>query len=46
VYVAMLSRGYEGTVRLLEGSRFGAVDAVFLGGLLLAVVSIRALSAL
>jgi len=46
VYVAMLSRGYEGTVRLLEGSRFGGADAAFLGGLLLAVISIRVVSSL
>ncbi len=46
VYVAMLSRGYEGTVRLLERTRFGAADAAFLGGLLLGVALIRAVSSL
>lgn len=46
VYVAMLSRGYEGTVRLIERSRFGMADAAFLGGLLLAGVLIRTVSTL
>jgi len=44
VYVAMLSRGYEGTVRTLGGSRFRGADAVFLLALLGAVVTIRVLS--
>jgi cobalt/nickel transport system permease protein len=46
VYVAMLSRGYEGTVRLMTGGRFRTTDALFLGALLLLVVSIRAVSSL
>jgi cobalt/nickel transport system permease protein len=46
VYVAMLSRGYEGTVRLLAWSRFGALEAAFLILLLGAVVSIRVFSSL
>ena len=46
VYVAMLSRGYDGTVRLAEGGRFRTTDALFLGGLLLLVVSVRAVSSL
>jgi cobalt/nickel transport system permease protein len=46
VYLAMLSRGYDGTVRLIERSRFGAADGAFLGGLLLIVVLIRAVSTL
>ena len=46
VYVAMLSRGYEGTVRLAEGGRFGTTDALFLGTLLLVVVSVRTVSSL
>ena len=46
VYLAMLSRGYDGTVRLIERSRFGVADGAFLGGLLLIVVLIRAISTL
>jgi len=46
VYVAMLSRGYDGTVRVLDGGRFVATDAAFLGGLLAAVVVIRVFSSL
>jgi cobalt/nickel transport system permease protein len=46
VYVAMLSRGYESTVRLVEGSAFRAVDAMFLGGLLVVVISVRAVASL
>lgn len=41
VYVAMLSRGYEGTVRVFAGSRFGLAEAAFLVALLGAVVVIR-----
>jgi cobalt/nickel transport system permease protein len=44
VYVAMLSRGYEGTVRVLGGSRFGAADGAFLVVLLGLVVVIRVIS--
>jgi cobalt/nickel transport system permease protein len=44
VYVAMLSRGYEGTVRVLGGSRFGAADGAFLVVLLGVVVVIRVIS--
>jgi cobalt/nickel transport system permease protein len=44
VYVAMLSRGYEGTVRVLGGSRFGAADGAFLVTLLGVVVVIRVIS--
>jgi len=46
VYVAMLSRGYEGTVRVLGGGRFGAADVAFLFVLLGAVVVIRVVSSL
>jgi cobalt/nickel transport system permease protein len=46
VYVAMLSRGYEGTVRLLRGDRFRATDALFVGGLLILVISVRTAASL
>jgi len=46
VYVAMLSRGYEGTVRLVDTARFAALDVVFLSALLIVVVCIRAVSSL
>jgi cobalt/nickel transport system permease protein len=44
VYVAMLSRGYEGTVRVLGGSRFRVADGAFLVTLLGVVVVIRVIS--
>jgi cobalt/nickel transport system permease protein len=44
VYVAMLSRGYDGTVRVLAGGRFGVADGAFLVALLGAVVVIRVIS--
>lgn len=44
VYVAMLSRGYQGGVPLWATSRFGAAEAVFLLGLVGAAVTIRVLA--
>lgn len=44
VYVAMLSRGYEGTVRMSAATEFGGADAAFLGAILAAVIAIRVLS--
>jgi len=41
VYLAMLSRGYEGNVRTFAEGRFGAADAAFLCGLLLATLLVR-----
>jgi cobalt/nickel transport system permease protein len=41
VYVAMMSRGYEGTIRLERGEPFRAADALFLAAVLTAVVAIR-----
>jgi cobalt/nickel transport system permease protein len=41
VYVAMVSRGYEGTISLDRGEAFRTADAVFLGALLAAVVAVR-----
>jgi cobalt/nickel transport system permease protein len=46
VYVAMLSRGYEGTVRLVGERRLRALDALFLSVLLIVVVSVRTVSSL
>ncbi len=46
VYVAMLSRGYEGTVRSLAGGSFGAAEAAFVVILLGAAVAIRVVSSL
>jgi cobalt/nickel transport system permease protein len=46
VYVAMLSRGYEGAVRLVEERHLSAIDAAFLSALLIAAISIRAVSSL
>ena len=42
VYVAMVSRGYEGTVRTGQGERFGLSDGLFLAALLAATVAARA----
>jgi cobalt/nickel transport system permease protein len=44
VYVAMLSRGYEGTVPVLSDSRFRVTDAVFPAALLAVVIVVRVLS--
>lgn len=44
VYLAMLSRGYEGTVRMGATTEFGPAEAAFLGAVLGAVVAIRVLS--
>lgn len=44
VYVAMLSRGYEGTVPVLGHSRFRVTDAVFPAALLAVVIVVRVFS--
>ena len=41
VYVAMLSRGYDGTTRLSSAGVFGAADAAFVGGLFAVLITIR-----
>lgn len=41
VYVAMVSRGYEGAMRLERGEPFRAADALFLTSVLAAVTAIR-----
>jgi cobalt/nickel transport system permease protein len=41
VYVAMLSRGYEGTIRLGGESRFRVDDGLFLAAILVVVIGIR-----
>ena len=41
VYVAMISRGYEGTVGLASSSAFGWAEITFLGLLVAAMVAIR-----
>jgi cobalt/nickel transport system permease protein len=41
VYVAMVSRGYEGAIRLERGEPFRAADALFLGAVFAAVAAIR-----
>jgi cobalt/nickel transport system permease protein len=41
VYVAMVSRGYEGAISLAERKPFRRVDALFLTGVLAAVTAIR-----
>jgi cobalt/nickel transport system permease protein len=41
VYVAMLSRGYEGVVSLAAPAAFRRADALFLGGLALSLAAIR-----
>ena len=41
VYVAMVSRGYEGTIGLSATSAFGWAEAAFLGLLIAAVVAVR-----
>jgi cobalt/nickel transport system permease protein len=46
VYVAMVSRGYEGTFRLEQSRRFGLLDVTFLVGLLGAAAAIRTVAAL
>jgi cobalt/nickel transport system permease protein len=46
VYVAMLSRGYDGSVRLAGPAVFGAAEGAFLGALVAAVVCVRVLAAI
>jgi len=46
VYVAMLSRGYDGAVRLGSDTGFGAAEAIFLGTVLAAAVAIRVCASL
>lgn len=41
VYVAMLSRGYEGTIRLERDDPFRPVDALFVASVLTAVAAVR-----
>jgi len=41
VYVAMLSRGYDGAIPLVDQARFGLAEAVFLGATLGLVLVIR-----
>lgn len=41
VYVAMVSRGYEGTIHLEGDSVFGQMEALFLAGLLGAALAVR-----
>ncbi len=44
VYVAMLSRGYEGTVTLAADTDFGLAETAFAGTLLSAAIAIRVLA--
>jgi cobalt/nickel transport system permease protein len=46
VYLAMLSRGYRGSVPALDTLRFGATDAVFVGAVALTLLPLRLLLAL
>lgn len=46
VYVAMLSRGYEGTVRLGSDTDFGPAEAAFVTAVLAAAVAIRVFASL
>lgn len=46
VYVAMLSRGYEGTVTLASDTDFGAAEAVFAGTILAAAIAVRVFASL
>lgn len=41
VYVAMLSRGYEGTVTLAHDTDFGPAETAFLGAMLAAAIAVR-----
>ena len=41
VYVAMISRGYEGTINLSSAQTFGIAESAFLGALILAAASVR-----
>jgi cobalt/nickel transport system permease protein len=41
VYVAMVSRGYEGTIPLSGESRFGVTDGLSLAAILILVIAIR-----
>jgi hypothetical protein len=42
----MVSRGYEGTIRLESGAGFRVTDALFLGGVMAAVIVVRVLAAM
>jgi cobalt/nickel transport system permease protein len=46
VYVAMLSRGYEGAVTLASDTDFGPAEAVFAGTVLAAAIAVRVLASL
>jgi cobalt/nickel transport system permease protein len=46
VYVAMLSRGYDGTVRVSAAPAFGVADGAFLGLLLAVMIAVRVLASL
>jgi cobalt/nickel transport system permease protein len=46
VYVAMLSRGYEGTVRLGSDTDFGPAEAAFTGAILATAIAIRIFASL
>ncbi|OFW58851.1 MAG: cobalt ECF transporter T component CbiQ [Actinobacteria bacterium RBG_16_64_13] len=46
VYVAMLSRGYEGTIHLGERTTFGLTGAAFVGSILALAVTIRTLASI
>ena len=46
VYVAMLSRGYDGAVSLGSDTGFGTAEAIFLGTVLAAAVAIRVCASL
>jgi cobalt/nickel transport system permease protein len=46
VYVAMLSRGYDGTVRVSGASAFGVGETAFLGSLFAVVMVVRVLASL
>ncbi len=41
IHQAMEARGYDGTIRTLEGGAFGVVDAVFLGAALVYALTLR-----
>ena len=41
VYVAMLSRGYDGDIKLFSSSRFGLGESFFVGGMLGVMVAMR-----
>ena len=45
VYVAMLARGYAGTMPRLAALSFGRADTVFLAGLALGLVPLRVVAA-